>query len=186
MLNVFRMCIVLFLFFTFSSKSYSQYRQYESSSHIDGALSAGTGAQYGGLGLQAGINFGTFSTHVFGGTNGLGAGVNIKLNNNASVGISYSGGFAADIAEATVNFILDNPPDDTNCDRYDDCDWIDITGSVDESYLSVSFIYDSNSFYNTGWSYGIDLGIKKEDFNTDYRKDSEYEPFLGLSVGFRF
>ena len=52
MFNVFRMCIVLFLFFTFSSKSYSQYRQYESSSHIDGVFSAGTGAQYGGLGFK--------------------------------------------------------------------------------------------------------------------------------------
>ena len=27
---------------------------------------------------------------------------------------------------------------------------------------------------------------KNNGLSTDYRKDSEYEPFLGLSVGFRF
>ena len=174
---------------TFSSNSYSQYRQYESSSHIEGVFSVGTGAQYGGVGVQAGGNFGNFSTYLFGGNRSAGLGVNFRANDNLSVGVSFGGGFSSTIAEVLVNSVVEDVIGERSCDPYDpydDCHWIDLSESIDESFLSVSMIYDSGGFYKSGLSFGVDLGIKKQWFESELESGSEYEPFLGLSVGFRF
>ena len=79
---------------------------------VKGGFSIGTGAQYGGFGVQAGANFNRASVYLFGGDRSVGLGTNIRLNQFTSFGISYGGGFSADIAEVVINEVLFDDADD--------------------------------------------------------------------------
>lgn len=176
---LFKCFIPLLLLITLSHNALADYAE----SDVKGVFSIGTGAQYGGLGLQAGANFNRASIYLFGGNKSVGLGTNIRLNQYTSFGISYGGGFSADIAEAVLNEVLFDDADD-DCNYYQDCRWLDISDTVDEEFLSLSFIVDKSGFYRSGLSFGLDFGLKREIY--EYQSDSRYKSFVGLTIGYRF
>lgn len=172
-------CLPLLLLVTFSQPALAD----NGGNDVKGGFSIGTGAQYGGFGVQAGANFNRASVYLFGGNRSVGLGTNIRLNQFTSFGISYGGGFSADIVEEVLNQVLFDDTDD-ECGYYDDCRWFNVEDSVDEEFLSLSFIIDNGGFYRSGVSFGLDVGVKREVY--EYQPDSNYKSFVGLTIGYRF
>lgn len=169
----------LLLLATLSQNARADYAERD----VEGVFSIGTGAQYGGFGVQAGGNFNRASLYFFGGNRSVGIGANLRLNQHASLGISYGGGFSADIVDEVLNQVLFDDTDD-ECGYYDDCRWFNVEDNVDEEFLSLSFIIDNGGFYRPGLNFGLDVGVKREVY--EYRPDSNYKSFVGLTIGYRF